>query len=171
MKKEVKSANLITDDKFTNFELSLEWKISEKGNSGVFWGVIEDDKFEHPYQTGPEIQLLDDNWKEYIEARGNNSRAGAIFGLMAPSKFVSNPADNWNQYFIHIDHVKNIGFVKFNGTKVLKFPVHGPTWETMIANSGFADWPSFGTAKTGHISLQDHGGRVAFRNIKIRTLP
>ena len=54
------SSNLVTDEKFTNFELSFEWMVSEHGNSGVFWGVVENDEYEHPYQTGPEIQILDD---------------------------------------------------------------------------------------------------------------
>ncbi len=165
------SSNLVTDSKYTNFELSLEWNISEKGNSGVFWGVIENEQFEHPYQTGPEIQILDDNWKEYVEGRGDINRAGSLYGLMAPSTIVSKAAGIWNHYLIHIDHNENIGFVVFNDKEVLRFPVHGPEWEAMIAKSGFADWSGFGKAKTGYISLQDHGGKVAFKNIKIKILP
>jgi hypothetical protein len=165
------SSNLVTDSKYTNFELSLDWNISDQGNSGVFWGVIEDEQFDHPYQTGPEIQILDDNWLEYIEVRGDINRAGSLYGLMAPSTIVSKAAGIWNHYLIHIDHNENIGYVVFNEQEVLRFPVHGPEWEAMIAKSGFADWPGFGKAKTGHISLQEHGGKVAFKNIKIKILP
>ena len=165
------SSNLVTDGKYTNFELSLDWNISEEGNSGVFWGVIENEQFDHPYQTGPEIQILDDNWLEYIEVRGDINRAGSLYGLMAPSTIVSKAAGIWNHFLIHIDHNENIGYVVFNQQEVVRFPVHGPEWEAMIAKSGFADWPGFGKAKTGHISLQEHGGKVAFRNIKIKILP
>ncbi len=166
-----RSSNLVTDSKYTNFELSLDWNISEQGNSGVFWGVIENEQFDHPYQTGPEIQILDDNWLEYIEVRGDINRAGSLYGLMAPSTIVSKAAGIWNHFLIHIDHNENIGYVVFNQQEVLRFPVHGPEWEAMIAKSGFADWPGFGKAKTGHISLQEHGGKVAFKNIKIKILP
>jgi hypothetical protein len=171
LRKGVKNANLISDIKYTNFELSIDWNIAKQGNSGIFWGVIESDQFEHPYQTGPEIQILDDNWKEYVDGRGNMHRAGSLYGLMAPTTIVSKAAGDWNHYLIHIDHNKNIGYVAFNGKEVLRFPVHGPEWEAMIAKSGFADWPSFGKTKSGHISLQDYGGKVSFKNIKIKMLP
>lgn len=165
------SSYLVTDEAYTNFELSLEWNISEQGNSGVFWGVLEDEKYAYPYITGPEIQILDDNWTEYVEGRGDINRAGSLYNLMAPTKIVSKEAGMWNHFLIHIDHKENIGFVEFNDTEILRFPVHGPEWDAMVANSGFKDWIDFGKAKTGHISLQDHGGSVAFRNIKIRALP
>jgi len=162
---------LVTDNEYTNFELSLEWMISEHGNSGVFWGVVEDERFDHPYQTGPEIQILDDNWTEYVEGRGDINRAGSLYNLMAPSAIVSKPAGIWNHFLIHIDHKENVGFVIFNDREVLRYPVHGPEWDAMIAKSGFADWPGFGKAETGHISLQEYGGKVAFKNIKIKILP
>ena len=165
------SSNLVTDDTYTNFELSLEWNIGPHGNSGLFWGVLEEERYTHPYETGPEIQILDDNWKDYVEERGDINRAGSLYGLLPPSSIVSKPAGEWNHYLLHIDHSENIGFLVFNDVEVLRFPVHGPEWEAMIAASGFSKWPDFGTAKTGHISLQEYGGKVAFRNIKIRILP
>lgn len=164
-------SNLVTDKDFTDFELSMEWMIGENGNSGVFWGVIEDEKYEHPYVTGPEIQILDDGWTEYIEERGDINRAGSLYNLLPPSKIVSKPSGEWNHYLIHIDHTNNEGFLIFNDEKVVEFPVHGAEWEEMIANSGFSKWEDFGTARTGKISLQEYGGRVAFRNVKIRELP
>jgi hypothetical protein len=164
------NADLVTDQPFTSFELDLEWMISEKGNSGVFWGVIEEDQYDYTYETGPEVQVLDDNWTEYIEERGNIQRAGSIFNVMAPSDIVSKPAGQWNHFLIHIDHTLNEGFVIFNGVETLSFPVNGPEWEELIAGSGFKDWPGFGKAQTGHIALQDHGSQVAYRNIKIREL-
>jgi len=170
LKKGVKSSSLVTNKEYTNFELSLDWKISKEGNSGIFWGVIEDDKYEHPYHTGPEIQILDDNWTAYVEGRGAINRAGSLYGLLPPLKIVSKPAEEWNHYLLHINHLKNVGYLEFNNTEILRFPVHGVEWEEMISKSSFSKLSNFGKAKTGHISLQDHGGKVSFKNIKIRTL-
>jgi hypothetical protein len=167
---EATNADLVTDQKFTSFELDLEWMISEEGNSGVFWGVIEDEQYEHTYDTGPEVQVLDDNWTAYLEERGDIQRAGSLFNVMAPAAIVSKPAGEWNHFLLHIDHAQNEGFVLFNGVETLRFPVNGPEWEALIAGSGFKDAPGFGKAQTGHLALQDHGNQVAFRNIKIREL-
>jgi len=164
------SSSLVTDKKHTDFELSMEWMISENGNSGVFWGVFESGKYEHAYETGPEIQILDDGYKTYIEERGDINRAGALYNLLPPKEIVSKPAGEWNKYLIHIDQTNNEGFVEFNGTKILEFPVNGEPWKEMVAESDFADWGGFGKYQTGHICLQDHGSKVAFRNIKIRAL-
>jgi len=164
------NADLVTDQRFTNFELSIEWMISEEGNSGIFWGVKEDATYQHTYETGPEIQILDDNWAEYIEERGDIQRAGSLFNVIAPSQIVSKPTGEWNHYLIHIDHIKNKGFVLFNEVEILRFPLNGPRWDKLVNNSGFRDWPGFGKEKTGHIALQDHGSRVAYRDIRIREL-
>ncbi len=167
---EARSSNLMTDRKYSDFELSIEWMISENGNSGIFWGVLEDEDYEHPYLTGPEIQILDDGWEEYIQERGDINRAGSLYNLMAPSKIVSKGAVEWNHYLLHIDQTNNEGWLKFNDEEILQFPVNGPEWEAMIAESPLAAWEGFGKAKTGHICLQEHGSEVAFRNIKIREL-
>lgn len=166
-----KSANLMTNDQYTNFELSLEWMIGENGNSGLFWGVVEDDKYEHPYQTGAEIQILDDGWTDYIEERGDINRAGSLYGMIPPSEIVSKPSGQWNKYLLSIDHKNNLGYLIFNDVKVVEFAVHGPEWWRMISNSNFAGWDKFGEAQTGYICLQDYGGKVAFRNIRIKELP
>jgi hypothetical protein len=167
---EATNADLVTDQQFTSFELELEWLISEEGNSGVFWAVVENEQYEHTYNTGPEVQVLDDNWEAYISERGAIQRAGSIFNLLAPSEIVSKPAGEWNHYRLHVDHAENVGFVIFNGVETLRFPVNGTEWGALIASSPFKDSPGFGQAQTGHIALQDHGNQVAYRNIKIREL-
>ena len=168
---ELGANNLVTDSIFTNFELSLEWMISSRGNAGLFWSVVEEDQYEHAYVTGPEIQILDDRWTEYIEERGDVTRAGALYNLLPPSEVVSRPANIWNKYLLHIDHQENVGFLVFNDKEVLRFPVHGPEWESMIADSGFGDNSAFGRSESGRIGLQEWGSKVTFRNVKIRKLP
>lgn len=164
------SANLSTDKQYTSFELSLDWMISEHGNSGLLWAVIEDEKYEHPYHTGAEIQILDDGWTEYVTERGDINRAGSLYNLIPPSKVVSKGDGEWNNYLLHIDQENNQGFLDFNGERVLEFPVNGPEWRELIDQSPFGGQPAFGAAQTGYIVLQEHGGKVAFRNIKIREL-
>lgn len=161
--------NLITEEEYENFELSIEWKISEGGNSGIMWAVQEDEKYSEPYLTGPEIQVLD-NERHPDAKNGLNRTAGALYDMVPPSEDVTKPAGEWNKEVIHIDHEKNIGWVKLNGTKVVEFPVHGEKWEEMVSNSKFKDWEGFGASKKGHIALQDHGNKVWFRNIKIKKL-
>ena len=164
------SANLTTDKQYSSFELSLDWMISEHGNSGLMWGAVEADNYEHPYQTGAEIQILDDGWSEYVNERGDINRAGSLYNLMPPSKVVSKGAGEWNSYLLHVDHNKNEGFLDFNGERVLEFPVNGSEWKNLIEQSPVSAWEGFGSSKKGHISLQEHGGKVAFRRIKIREL-
>jgi hypothetical protein len=163
------AGNIVTDKEYTNFVLSMDWKISEGGNSGVFWGVIEDEKYHQPYQTGPEIQVLDDERHPDAKA-GLSHQSGALYDMIAPSEKVAKPAGEWNTYVIEINHITNKGSVTLNGTKVVEFPVHGEAWEALIADSKFKDWEGFGMYKTGKIGLQYHGDKVSFRNIKIKEI-
>jgi len=163
------SYNIITDREYTNFVLSLEWKVSEGGNSGIFWGVFEDEKFGQPYQTGPEIQVLDNERHPDAKA-GTTHQAGALYDMIAPSEKVVKPAGEWNAVELTINHGTNQGWVMLNGTKIVEFPVHGEEWDAMVADSKFADWEGFGAYQTGKIGLQDHGDIVSYRNIKIKPL-
>jgi hypothetical protein len=164
------SENLITDKEYTDFELSLEWKISEGGNSGVLWAVQEDKKYSEPYATGPEIQVLDNERHPDAKA-GTTHQAGALYDMIPPSsEKVVKPAGQWNAMTVTIDHKNNIGVVTLNGTQIVEFPVEGDKWKEMISKSKFADWENFGEAKTGKIALQDHGHAVSYRNIKIKEL-
>ncbi|PTX43355.1 uncharacterized protein DUF1080 [Christiangramia gaetbulicola] len=160
---------LMTKDKYESFELQIEWKISEGGNSGILWAVQEMDKYDEPYYTGPEIQILD-NQKHPDAKNGLNRTAGALYDMVPPSEDVTKPAGEWNKEVIHIDHKNNKGWVKLNGVKVTEFPVHGEGWENMVKDSKFSDWEDFGTNQKGYIALQDHDDKVWFRNIKIKEL-
>lgn len=162
--------NIITKEKFTNFELSLEWKISEGGNSGIFWGIFEDEKYPKPYETGLEIQVLDNERHPDAKANPKFHQAGALYDLVQPKVDVCKPAGEWNLCVIKIDHDSNKGSASLNGEVVVEFPLHGEVWEKMKAKSKFKNWEGFGKYKTGHIGLQDHSDKVWYRNIKIKKL-
>ena len=164
--------SLVSDKEYTSFKIHLEWKVSSMSNSGFFWGVKEDMKYEYPFVTGPEIQILDPEMPD-----GPLTQAGALYGMIAPSEWVTNPAEEWNTYDITIDHNKNIGIVVHNGTEIVKFPLSGKEWDAMVEPTKFnacdqEPWQNcdFGKFKTGKISIQDHPGVISFRNIKILEL-
>ena len=162
--------NIITKEKYTNFVLSLEWKISEGGNSGIFWSVFEDEAFPEAYQTGPEIQVLDNERHPDAKANPKYHQAGALYDMVQPAYDVCKPAGAWNDCLIKIDHKSNSGSVTLNGTVIVEFAVHGEEWNAMVAKSKFKNWEGFGKYQTGHIGLQDHGDKVWYRNIKIKEL-
>ena len=114
----------------------FEWKLSVKSNSGFMWGVSEDAKYEHPYLTGPEIQILDaEVYRDDPQHQRNT--VGALYDMSAPSEIVSNPAGSWNKYHITIDHNKNEAVVILNEIEINRFPLSGPEWDAMISNSKF----------------------------------
>ncbi|MFD1616326.1 3-keto-disaccharide hydrolase [Gelatiniphilus marinus] len=162
--------NIITKEKFTNFVLSLEWKISKGGNSGIFWGVFEDEAYPEAYQTGLEIQVLDNERHPDAKANPKFHQAGALYDLVEPAHDVSKPAGEWNLCVITINHNSNTGSASLNGKAIVEFPLSGEVWDKMVANSKFKDWKGFAKYKTGHIGLQDHGDKVWYRNIKIKAL-
>ena len=160
-----RAGDLITDEEFGDFELALEWKISEGGNSGIMYRVVDAD--EATYQSGPEMQVLDD--ARHPDGRSRLTAAGAAYGLYPAPAGVVKPAGEWNQVRIvvkggHVEHW-------LNGQKVVNYELWSPDWKARVAKSKFAQWPRYGLAKKGHIALQDHGDWVAYRNIRIRTLP
>jgi hypothetical protein len=168
-RKKGESYNIVSKKNYTNFVLQLESNIAEGGNSGVFWGVKEDEKFGQPYQTGPEIQVLDNERHPDAKA-GTTHQAGALYDMVAPSEDVANPAGEWNTMEITINHTANEGKIVLNGKQIVTFPVNGEGWNAMVAKSKFATWEAFGKYPTGKIGLQDHGDKVSFRNIKIKAL-
>ena len=156
------AADIITTKQYASFELSLEWKISPKGNSGIMYRVTEADS--STYETGPEMQVLDD--AGHRDGLSRLTAAGSVYGLYPAPEGLVRPAGEWNLARI----VVNGSDVEhwLNGTLVAHYVLGSPDWAERVAKSKFKQWPGYGKAKTGYIALQDHGDWVAYRNIKIR---
>lgn len=154
---------LYTQDQYENFVLSVDFKIAEKTNSGIFfrWSDLGD-----PVHTGIEIQIFD----SYGQEVATTHTCGAIYDMVAPSSNPSKPAGEWNN--ILITSVPNHISVEKNGVQIAEMDVE--QWEDAGKNAdgsknkfkyAWKDMP-----QKGHIGLQDHGGKVWFRNLKIQKL-
>jgi len=162
--------NIISKDTYTNFILSLEWKISEAGNSGIFWSVHESPEYKEAYETAPEIQVLDDEKHPDAFVAEGTHKAGSLYDLIKAPDGLIHPAGEWNLVELEVNHNTNLAKLKLNGKDAFNFPVHGEEWDAMVADSKFKDWKGFGKYPTGHIGLQDHSDKVWYRNIKIKRL-
>ena len=159
------AADIITTDKFKDFELKLEWKIAKNGNSGIFYRASEDD--DAIYWSAPEMQVLDD--AGHPDGKSRLTAAGSDYGLYPAPAGVVKPAGQWNQVRLvvkgqHVEHW-------LNGVKVVEYELGSPDWEAKVKASKFAPHPHYGRNREGYIGLQEHDFWVAYRNIKIRTLP
>jgi Domain of Unknown Function (DUF1080) len=154
--------DLVTDDQFGDFELTLDWKVPPAGNSGLFFRATED--HDAIFQSGPEVQILDN--LGHPDGRSPLTSAGANYGLHAPERDVTRPVGDWNttRLVVRGTHVEHW----LNGVKVVEYEIGSADWQRRVSESTFRQWPAYGQAPRGHIGLQDHGDRVAFRNIKIR---
>jgi hypothetical protein len=157
--------DIITRDKFRNFELSLDWKIEPGGNSGVFYRASEEN--DEIYWNAPEMQVLDD--AAHPDAKSRLTAAGAAYDLYPSAAGAVKPAGQWNtaRLVVNGSHVEHW----LNGTKLLEYELGSPDWEAKVKASKFAPHPKFGRNSEGYIGLQDHGNLVEYRNIKIRALP
>lgn len=161
--------DIITVEKFDNFELSLEWKVSEGGNSGIFY--LAQEKPDQPiWKSAPEMQILDN--EKHPDAKlgvEGNRAAGSLYDLI-PGKFEAvKPAGEWNEARIMV--YKGTVVHWLNGVKLLEYHLWTDDWKNMVANSKFKDYDDFvNTASEGYIGLQDHGDDVWFRNIRIKRL-
>lgn len=160
------AGDIITDDQYDAFELSLEYKISKGGNSGIMYHVTEEGAT--PWQTGPEIQVQDNK-------DGHDPQlAGWLYQLYQPEIDkatgkpidATKPAGEWNKLTILITPEKCVHTM--NGVKYVEYVKGSKDWDQRVAKSKFGKMERFGKPTKGYISLQDHGNEVAYRNIKIR---
>jgi hypothetical protein len=159
-----RAADIITIEQFGDFELTLDWKVDAGGNSGLFYRAVEG--LEWIYHGAPEYQILDDSG--HRDGQNPLTSAGANYGLYAAPRGIVKPAGEWNTARVvakgtHVEHW-------LNGQKTVDYEQGGAEWAKLVAEAKFKAWPKYGKAMKGHIGLQEHGGRVQFRNIKIREL-
>lgn len=162
---EGEQGDLVTAEEFADFELELEWKIFEAGNSGIMYFVQERADAPQTYSTGPEMQVLDD--ERHPDGKLLSHRAGALYELVPASEPAARPVGEWNKVRI----VARGGRIEhwLNGRRIVATRHGDATWDRMVAGSKFKDMPNFARVPRGRIALQDHGDRVWYRNIRIRT--
>ncbi|MEO5906232.1 MAG: family 16 glycoside hydrolase, partial [Saprospiraceae bacterium] len=158
--------DILTNDEFENFEFNIEWKISPCGNSGIIYNVVEAEGYDYVWHSGPEMQVLDNVC--HPDSRYVSHKAGDLYDLIESKYPTAKPAGEWNKVRI----IKNKGKVEhwLNGVKVVEYDMNSPKWTELIGKSKFKDMKGFGLAPKGKISLQDHGDKVWYKNIKIKTL-
>jgi hypothetical protein len=165
----VERGDLVSDQIFTDYDFSFEWKISEAGNSGVFINVQEAPEFPSAWTTGPEYQLLDNaNMpKDYLKT--GKFSAGCVYSLSPLLHEVQpKPAGQWNTSRI----LQQNGVITFwlNGIETGHEDMKTECWKQLIAASKLGNFPSFGKAIQGKIAFQDWSKGVALRNIKIKKI-
>lgn len=170
-KESAAAGDIITREKFSNFELQLDFKITPGANSGIKIFVDPALNQGDGSSIGPEFQILDD--EKHPDAKlghDGNRTIGSLYDLIpAPIDKKVNPVGEWNHAHI-ISKNKHVEF-RLNGVKTVQFDRGSAAWRELVKTSKYKIWPAFGELSEGHILLQDHGNHVSYRNIKIRILP
>jgi hypothetical protein len=156
--------DIITREKYKDFELEVEWRVSPGGNSGVFYRATED--YPAVWQSAVEMQVLDDSL--HHDGKDPKTSAGSLYGLIAPTNKVLVPVGEYNKAKVvakgnHIEHW-------LNGAKILAYEFGSDELNSLIAESKFKDFSGFAKAREGYIALQHHGEEVWYRNIRVRPL-
>jgi hypothetical protein len=161
--------DIIYDKKVSNFELKLDWKISEGGNSGIF--ILGQEIPGHPlWHSAMEMQVLDNERHPDAKlGKDGNRMAGSLYDMIPAKPQNAKPAGEWNSVKILV-YQGTVVFTQ-NGENVVEFHLWTDDWKNMVKNSKFKDYEWFmNPAKEGYIGLQDHGNDVWFRNIKLKQL-
>ena len=160
------SGDIVYDEEFDEFELSLEWKMAEGGNSGIFYHIIENDEYTTAYMTGPEYQFL----TQPIQAGNETHSIGADYG-MYPTNYKGDTEilnNRWNTSRIRFTNEKVSYWL--NGELTVEFVPWSSDWKKRKEEGKWNAYPDYGKTKSGLIGLQDHGSVAWFKNIKIKNI-
>ena len=155
--------DIVTKEKYRNFELEFEWRVAPGANSGVIYLISEDQ--DQTWKAGPEMQVLDDD--KHPDGKKPTTSAGSLFDLIAPTNKTLRPVGEYNKarLVIHNGHVEHW----LNGSKILEYDLGSAELKALIAKSKFKSFPRFAQNSEGVIALQYHGDDVWYRKIRIRS--
>ena len=163
--------DIITVDRYSDFELMADFKVTPGANSGIKIFVDPEKNRIPGVSIGLEYQILDDALNaDAIAGTDGNRSLGSLYDLYPPaSDKRPNPVGTWNTALIvsrgpHVEHW-------LNGRKILEYTRFTPGFRERVLLSKFKAVPGFGELRTGHILLQHHGDEVSFRNLRLRELP
>ena len=170
--------DLIFDQKFKNFELELEWKISKGGNSGIFY-LAQEVPGKPIYISAPECQVLDnENHPDAKLGKDGNRKSSSLYDMIPAKPQNAKPAGEWNKVKIMVYKGTVVHYQ--NDEVVVEYHLWTPQWQEMLDKSKFSKekWPLAyelllncgGENKEGFIGLQDHGDNVWYRNLRIKVL-